>query len=371
MSKICSNCNAELNDDEVVCPVCKTYTGYTTVENNIVFCEGCGARIKPGDRLCPKCGRPAPTILSTQSAAKDLASGNTSNFRAITNEDLELAAKRQHLCNLPSPTLDPNATNILTPLGDSVSPKTEAADNVRFTRSMQEQDELCHKKKKKRTSRLIAIFVVGFLVGCGIYFVTQDPLGVMPGFWDQLQQQAQEVFPQRDDNPSSQAGAALGTPVDEDRILTNDEVFVKLDAIYQRIVGFKESYGEVITLYNGYYIAYDKDKRMESAAPAYALRDLCDTTVEELSTLNLPQDCVYGDDIEHLISLASWMRGMADTMCQSWDISLSFDEGVSLSEHTSEITQPLRDCLDEHGEDQNRLQYNQYLLQWAPTEKPL
>ena len=371
MSKICSNCKTELKDDDVVCPVCKTYTGYTTVENNIVFCEGCGARIKPGDRLCPKCGRPAPSILSTQSAAKDLASGNTSNFRAITNEDLEFAAKRQHLCNLPSPTLDPDATNILTPLGDSVSIKPDAADNVRYTRSMQEQDELCHKKKKKRTSRLVTWFLLGVLAGSGVYFVTQDPLGVMPGFWEQLQQSAQEVFPQREENPSSQAGAGLGTPVDEDRVLTNEEVFVKLDSIYQRIVGFQDSYGEIITLYNGYFIAYDKDKREESAAPAYALRDLCDDTIEELKSLKLPDDCLYTEDIEHLIQLTAWMRGMADTMCKSWDISLSYEQGVSLSEHTNEITQPLRDCLDEYGEDQNRLQYYQYIDQWAPTEKDL
>lgn len=371
MSKICSNCKTELRDEDVVCPVCNTYTGCTTAENNIVFCEGCGARIKPGDRLCPKCGRPAPSILSTQSAAKDLAYGNTSNFRAITDEDLEFAAKRQHLCNLPSPKFDPDATNILTPLGDSVSVKHEAEDSVRFTRSMQEQDELCHKKKKKCTSRLVVLVLLGLLVSCCVYFVTQDPLGVMPGFWEQLQQSAQEVFPQREDNPSSQAGAGLGTPVDENRVLTNEEVFIKLDSIYQRIAGFKDSYGEIITLYNGYYIAYDKDKRLESAGPAYALRDLCDATVEELESLNLPTDCVYLDDIDHLIQLSKWMRGMADTICQSWDISLSFEEGVSLAEHTSEITQPLRDCLDEYGQDQNRLQFNEHILSWAPVEKPL
>ena len=371
MPKVCPNCKTQLDDKVFICPNCHSYVGELPSEGNFIFCEGCGARIKPGDRICPKCGRPAPAILSTKHAASDLAAGNTSAFHVLTPGRIDNASKRAALQNLPS-TLD-NAQSPVIDSSDDVVPYSSRKSHrqvreKKLSPCFNDDSGAITQQKGGHHRILILAICAALLVVLGSFCVF-DPLDIMPSVWDYIATNAQELFPVRNSSNQSDKGAALGTPVDENRILSNEEVFTKIDVIYQRLLGFKDQFDEVIRSYNGYYVAYDYQSRVNASANAYALRDACDKTIEELNNLNLPQDCIYTQDIEHLISLATWMRGRADTMCQSWDISLQYKQGDNPGSHVSEITQPLRDCLDENGVDQNRQQFNEHLFEWAPVEQ--
>ena len=63
---ICPHCLKTIEDGASFCPYCNAYVGPGDgpEHTEFVFCEGCGARLSPHDRTCPKCGRPAPGILS-------------------------------------------------------------------------------------------------------------------------------------------------------------------------------------------------------------------------------------------------------------------------------------------------------------------
>ena len=71
-----------------MCPACGADLSVpaSSSVSEFIFCEGCGARLNPQDRTCPKCGRPAPGILSQNSAASDLAAGKTASFPRVTSE---------------------------------------------------------------------------------------------------------------------------------------------------------------------------------------------------------------------------------------------------------------------------------------------
>ena len=89
---ICPQCNRTIDDDAEFCPVCHAFVGDAARSGEqFVFCDGCGARLSAGERVCPKCGRPAPSILSTEAAASDLAAGKTASFPRLTREELERA----------------------------------------------------------------------------------------------------------------------------------------------------------------------------------------------------------------------------------------------------------------------------------------
>ena len=93
---ICPNCLKTVEDGTTFCPHCHAYMGGTTGESrsDFVFCEGCGARLSIHDRTCPKCGRPAPGILSVKSASSDLAAGRTASFPRLTPDLIDTEASR-------------------------------------------------------------------------------------------------------------------------------------------------------------------------------------------------------------------------------------------------------------------------------------
>ena len=88
---ICPHCLKTIEDGASFCPYCNAYVGPGDgpEHTEFVFCEGCGARLSPHDRTCPKCGRPAPGILSEDAAASDLAAGRTAGFPRLTQEQID------------------------------------------------------------------------------------------------------------------------------------------------------------------------------------------------------------------------------------------------------------------------------------------
>ena len=91
-------------------------------------------------------------------------------------------------------------------------------------------------------------------------------------------------------------------------------------------------------------------------------------TLDELAEINLQDGSPYTEDLDHLVQLATWMYNRVDVLCDSWDISLSYPDGESLSAHKSEISQPLRDALDGSGQNQNLTLFEENYYQWKPVQ---
>lgn len=366
---ICPHCFKTIEDGASFCPHCNTYVGPGDgpEHTEFVFCDGCGARLSPHDRTCPKCGRPAPGILSSDAAASDLAAGRTAGFPRLTQEqiDTEVPHAPASAAAVLSDAADPNETCVLPAFDkDFGIPKVEipglgaaagegdasqvADAKPKRKRKVHPDEDAYHKHKRHIPKPVIAIVLIAAIgAGC-YYFVTEDPLGVMPGFWAQFGQAAQSTFPTRQKGESENASDAGSTDtkedvVEEETVLTDDQLYTRLDGLYQTIVSYSDDdqIGEVITSFNSGYLRSSLDTRKELSQGAYDLRDRVQKTIDDINGLKYRDDTVYKDDIAHLLQLAQWMYERVDVICQSWDISLAVPEGESLSSHQSEILAPI------------------------------
>ena len=377
---ICPHCFKKVDDAATICPFCHGYLATGDVTHpEFVFCEGCGARLSPHDRTCPKCGRPAPGILSIDAAATDLAAGNTASFPKVTNAQLKLPdAPHPLAAEVLDASFDSDATSVISvPLDEGPA------------RSAKVGEDPYH--RPRRPWRLIAaVIVVLALVGGGAYFVAADPLGVMPGVFSSIKQSAADMFPSRpgmggtsgqdaSDDAEKEGGAAEDAnsdaaddepqPIQETSVLSDEDAYEKILAAYRAIGDYQTPLGEIITTYNGSYLLSSRSAREEAAQGAYDLRDEVQATIDELDAMQLTRDSVYAEDLAHMQSLAMWMYNRVDVLCASWDVSLSFADGESMASHEAEILQPLRDALDATGQNENLVLFEQNYSAWYPVQK--
>ena len=388
---ICPHCLKTIEDGASFCPYCNAYVGPGDgpEHTEFVFCEGCGARLSPHDRTCPKCGRPAPGILSEDAAASDLAAGRTAGFPRLTQEqiDTEVPHAPASAAAVLSDAADPNETCVLPafdkdfgiPKVDIPTPVSLHDDAQKPKRKVHPDEDAYHKHKRHIPKPLIVIAVLAVVCGGAYWFVTADPMGVMPAFYDQFGQAAQTTFPTR------QKGEATEDDTKQDD--SAEDVKVMVLSAGQRIsgpdhsavrplwylaqvvvvlvfVGDEDQIGEVIDSFNNGYLRTPLSTRQELSQSAYALRDQIKKTQDELNNLKYQDDTVYADDIAHLKQLAEWMYERVDVICQSWDISLAIPDGESMSSHQSEILAPIA-----QGGNSALNQYDANVGSWKPQQR--
>lgn len=382
---ICPHCLKTIEDGASFCPYCNAYVGPGDgpEHTEFVFCDGCGARLSPHDRTCPKCGRPAPGILSEDAAASDLAAGRTAGFPRLTQEqiDTEVPHAPASAAAVLSDAADPNETCVLPAFDKDfgipkvdmpmpVSLRDDAQPNKQKPKRKVHPDEDAYHKHKRHIPKPVIVIALLAAVCGGVYwFVKADPLGVMPGFYDQFVQAAQTTFPTRQKGEAAEDDAEqddAAEVVQEETVLTDDQLYTKLDSLYQTIVSYgdEDQIGEVIGSFNSGYLRTPLSTRQELSQSAYALRDQIKKTQDELDNLKYQDDTVYADDIAHVKQLAEWMYERVVVICQSWDISLSIPDGESLSARKSEILAPIA-----QGGSSALSQYDANVGAWKPQQR--
>lgn len=361
---ICPHCLKTIDDGETFCPHCHGYVGGSS-SSDFVFCEGCGARLSVHDRTCPKCGRPAPGILSTESSSSDLAAGKTASFPRLTKNLIQTevpGAEPVSVARALDDSVDPSETNVLN------RSDLEEAQGKRRAKKARPADEDPYHPHKRSYKGLIITLVVLALIGGAAVFIIKDPLGVMPGFYQAFQQAASETFPSRQvgengELPTDTVGDAASDDASEQRTLTDEEVYIQLTTIYERIVSYDsaEAIGEVIDAFNGWYLDPDLSVRQQRSKSAYSLRDSIQATIDELDNLNVSETTVYTEEIDHLRQLAEWMYGRVNQICESWDVSLAIPEGESTTAQQDEILAPMRRAGNEDLEN-----FDAYVNEWRP-----
>lgn len=378
---ICPHCHAPVDETDTTCPSCGAeLAAPVRAHHEFVFCEGCGARLSSRDRTCPKCGRPAPGILSEHTSASDLAAGKTASFPRLSVEthEVEEMRERRSAAEVLESSLDPEATNMLD------LSEIEQRDEKRPKKTPEDP----YHTRRRVNGKLVTALVAILIIAAGAGFIVYDPFGVMPGFYASVEQAAAEMFPSRtgkresledllaaglsgedaDHADDQTAGESEPTEIEDEHVLSEDEAYQTLSAIYDEIGAYQDTISDVIDDYNGYYIASDRARREEAASSAYAMRDAVQATIDEIDGLRLHDDSAYFGDVEHMRSLATWMYGRVDVLCRSWDISLGIPEGESPSSHSSEISQPLREALDENGRNRDLVQFEENYAAWRPVE---
>ncbi len=384
---ICPHCHETIDATGSSCPACgaRLDQEHSSLATEFIFCEGCGARLSSHDRTCPKCGRPAPGILSSSAAAADLAAGRTASFPRLTKAQIELAEMRDitSAAELISDAADPNVTTVMAPI-DGVDPKPadRAHPNKQKKKKTHQDEDAYHKHKRQIPKRLIAALLLVVCIAGGYAFVSFDPLGVMPGFYREFGKAAKEMFPSRQRGEASAAGtgesgASTGssdsddasstdvTEVSDTKVLDGDELYDYLESLYQDVIAYSNSseIGQVIDDFNGGYLLSSLDERKAASESAYSLRDRVQQTIDEIDGIKIKEDSAYISDIKNLRQLAQWMYDRVDAICASWDVSLGIAEGESVSSHQDEILEPLQEAGNTALE-----QFDAYRTQYRPRK---
>lgn len=357
---ICPHCLKTIDDGLDFCPSCNAYVrdDREPSRSEFVFCEGCGARLSSYDRTCPKCGRPAPGILSTSSASADLAAGKTASFPRLTQRMIDDAGSIPSVraSEVAVESLDPSSTNVLS------AEQLAQADDRAPKRPAEVDGEDPYHKKKRRWPKVLAAFITVIALACGTtYFIVADPMGVMPGFYHDFKQAASEMFPMRQqaEDPASVPDGDEGTSSKDDAELTEAQAYQRLLASYNAIVAQHDGLDQIIDDYNGGYARKDFQARKDASAGAYASRTTLDKIIEEIKGLKLAQGSQYAQTVENLVQLATWVRTRVDIYCASWDISLSYTtESPATPAAETSILAPLRERKSEDQEAQSNYYAN-------------
>ena len=366
---ICPHCLKKIDDDAAVCPHCHSYVGTpdTVAHDEFVFCEGCGARLSPHTRVCPKCGRPAPGILSPESASSDLAAGKTASFPRLTQKMIDVKPNEFAAGRVLSEAIDPAETNVLRVSdiaeieGDhAMVPRKKAPASA-----VPVEGDPYHKPEHRWVKPLVMVAIAAGLIGGGCWFVLKDPLGMMPGFYASFRQQASDMF------PSHQKAAGSATQVPEkvasrgNGVLSDADALTHLQAAYASITSVHDEIGTIVDDYNLGFMAADLSVRQERSKSAYAALDTLDNTIKSLKALKLAKDSAYTEEVQNLIQLAGWVRTRVDMYCASWDISLSYTGEDRPSRHESAILKPLRDRAQDDAEAKTN--YYAHASEWDPS----
>ena len=365
---ICPQCLKTIDDHAAVCPHCHAYVQAAPARKSYVFCEGCGARLSASDRTCPKCGRPAPGILSTDAAASDLAAGKTASFPKLTDAMLEgtrsgRSARSSSVQDVLSESLDPSATNILD--------RSELDRKSKKRKPNLAEDPYHPRKIVSR--RMLVAFIAIAVVACAIAFVWFDPLGVMPGFYQSVRTSAQESFPSREGMGGGEQTAEdaesdtkdEGSQTLEDQTLSDDAALAELTDLYERVVAVNEgdAFADAIDSFNGWYMASSLQKRQDASRGAYEVRDELQGIIDELDALRLMEGSPYEADRDNVRQLAQWMYERIDAICASWDVSLGYPDGESMGQHQDEILAPMREAGSSALNS-----YYEHVTEWRPQE---
>lgn len=341
---ICPHCLRTIEDGSSFCPHCHGYVGAAASGvAEFVYCEGCGARLSSHDRTCPKCGRPAPGILSTDSASPDLAAGKTASFPRLTKRMIETEAPE---LRSEAPTASQVAVDSVDPFATGVLP---AAAVNRAMPAAEAGEDPYHGPVRRRKWPIALAVAAAALIGGGAYFVAADPLGVMPGLTAELEAAARQMFPSRMTPESAvDAGSASTEATDEtadqedDGSLTDAQALTRLTAAYESIVTQHDALAQIIDDYNTAAFANDLDMRTEASASAYGARKVIDQVLEDLNGMTFA-DTAWDAQRANLVQLAGWVRIRIDMYCASWDISLSYTGSDLPYKHEVEILAPLRE----------------------------
>ena len=353
------------------------------LHDEFIFCEGCGARLDSSDRVCPKCGRPAPGILSISSSSSDLAAGRTASFPRLTDKDVS-GASSPSAPELITRSLDPMSTGVLSSdelsaAGIEQPSRAEDKSAAERMREKQLQHDSARGKSSRnglpiddysrpRKFRWLVPVVVLLLAPGSVWFVTKDPLGVMPGFYDSFSDAAGKMFPSRQLPEKSHQGGSVPTkPQESDSESPNQDIFSQLDALYQVIVQQHDALDRIIADYNTGFESPSLETRQRCSRSAYEARDSLDSCLKELDGLRLPADSPYVQDVENLKTLAGFVRTRVDMYCASWDISLTFTGSDRPVNHEREILAPLRDRKAQDA--QAASDFYEHVEAWKPVKK--
>ncbi|MFR2031170.1 MAG: hypothetical protein ACLS3M_07100 [Collinsella sp.] len=276
---ICPHCLKTIEDGASFCPYCNAYVGPGDgpEHTEFVFCEGCGARLSHMIVRAPNADAPLRILRRTRS--------HPTWQRAARRFPRLTQSRSIPRCRMRPPrrgafdAADPNETCVL-PAFDKDSVSQGRYSHARF---LHDDAQTQGASRRGRLSQLASYPQAahrhrGPYVVAAVLLVRDGRSHGCHAGYDQFGQAAQTTFPTRqkgeateDDTKQDDAAEV----VQEETVLTDDQLYTRLDGLYQTIVSYgdEDQIGEVIDSFNNGYLRTPLSTRQELSQSAYALRD--------------------------------------------------------------------------------------------------
>ena len=350
---ICPNCGTSVPDDAVRCPACHANMGKTTslVPPQGIWCPSCGSLVPDGEGVCPHCGMPIvrPRHARTSDAARlEIAGGEGEG------DDADEAPVEDTGAPLP----DEDAFDELFEREDTAFvPRIESAlpaEPVSGNDGLQRANAL-------RVRTLVVALVAALLfVGGGMLFLTHP--------WDPNASDSRA----KSEADTSMAGfpgivtelkGQDGGSADAGEVESGDAItYKKLGDVYDQLKDLAARADADEQSYRTLAATPGSDERTNAQNEAYQLSLDVNNLIASLSDIDVTSG-TYADDLEHMKTLANWLRNRTDALNGAWQKALQVTNPAS---HAQEIDGYLPDSsasgsykelFDEHYDD------------WKPQEK--
>ncbi|MCI1665285.1 MAG: zinc ribbon domain-containing protein [Atopobiaceae bacterium] len=330
---ICPFCGSHVPDGVVVCPACHADLSLTQTLPRLTgtYCPSCGALVPEGSSRCPSCGMPVDV------------SGAPKHVEKAVDDDEAVDV-------VGDDELDSESTNQLPRFESAVPSESDVREGV------YSKDRLPH------TKVVILAALASLLVVGGVTLLITHP-------WDP------ELFSTRatTDADTSQAGfpGTVSKLQGQDSTATtvsstsSDPVFSSLSDAYDQLDTISSEIDQNESDFDQSAITGDLATRVSCKNKADAIAIEVSNLVTTISQIDVSSS-PYGDDAQHLTTMANWLRNRIDPLCEAWSLSVAADDPSSSE---SSIKSPVERDRNSSGVNSYKALYSENHDTWKPEEK--
>ena len=350
---ICPTCGTSVPDDAVRCPACHADLGRATsvAPPQGTWCSSCGSLVPDGEDVCPHCGM--PVVRPRHARASDVPRLGTVGGEGEGGDTDE------------TPTDDTDALPLDEDAGDERFEREDTAFVPRIESALPAEpvsgnDGLRRAPALRVRTLVVALAAALLFVGGGMLFLTHpwDPnasdsrakseadtsMAGFPGIVTELKGQ--------------DGGSAEGGEVESGDAAT----YRKLSAVYGQLKDLESRADASERSYRELAASSDADARAKAKGDADQLALDVSNLIAGLSDIDVTSG-TYADDLEHMTTLANWLRNRTDALSGAWKRAM---EVSNPSAHAQEIDAYLPDSSRSGS---YRELFDEHYDEWEPQEK--
>ena len=397
----CPSCGARLPEDVVRCPKCGAPLALASQAGDLGATVSMSPEELEAAMAAPVVEAPAPAAEEAASApevaepaevveGEPVESIDPDGTVAMTPEQLE-AAMAAPIDDIDEPfePVDPEGTVAMpreaaaaaaareagqdlgetVPMSDVPSAEQEVAQpdqaaqtaeavvpvtpqSAKKERKVRRKEEAKQAKEEEREERrrapkgkLIALVVIILIVVCaiiGVGFYMDSLITSSDGSGATIAEAVQELFDPdatEEEETVAEDEEEEAEEAEETEVETDETVIYEtLSSAYDELSSIDSQIGDIVDDFNGAYLDDDYSVRSERAATADELLESIQSARADVEALNVSEDSVNYDAWVDICQLYYDSEMRVQTLCDAWDVSLSYDDPSS---HSSEITEPI------------------------------
>ncbi|MDO4403425.1 MAG: zinc ribbon domain-containing protein [Atopobiaceae bacterium] len=334
---ICPTCGTHIPDGLMRCPACHANIGMTVPMPALQgrWCPSCGAGAALNDEVCPHCGMP----LDKEWGVPAKKVGAARDHQALEAED------QQSISN------ESDDTRAIPRIESAIPPEDESESMV------------VAKEGVPRTGAFVLAAISSVIVVCGITLAITHPWKVTDYSISATTEADTSMagFPGTVDSLSGQDSNGRTYEV----VTGDDATYAELSEAHDKLLRYSLRCDECEALFNTVAYTDNIDERKRGKRETDALAIDLSNLIEDLSQLDVTSG-LYAEDLEHVTTLANWVRNRVDALAAAWKEDVASADPVADQPRIQELYMVDR---QEDGQNGYKVLFDQNWEPWRPQHK--